>query len=42
VEIARLRLEDVDWRNGDLLVGGKGGRVDRMPLPRDVGVALAD
>jgi integrase len=41
VEIARLRLDDVDWRNGDLLVRGKGGRLDRMPLPRDVGVALA-
>jgi integrase/recombinase XerD len=42
VEIARLRLEDVDWRGGELVVRGKGGRVDRMPLPRDVGAALAD
>jgi integrase/recombinase XerD len=42
VEIARLRLQDVDWRGGEVLIRGKGGRVDRMPLPRDVGAALAD
>jgi integrase len=42
VEIARLRLEDVDWRSGEVVVRGKGGCLDRMPLPRDVGAALAD
>ncbi len=42
VEVARLRLEDVDWRGGQLVVRGKGGRIDRMPLPDDVGAALAD
>jgi integrase/recombinase XerD len=42
VEVARLRLEDLDWRAGELLVRGKGGRVDRMPLPSEVGAALAD
>ncbi|MDQ7905935.1 tyrosine-type recombinase/integrase [Phytohabitans sp. ZYX-F-186] len=42
VEIARLRLEDIDWRAGQLTVRGKGGRIDRMPLPCDVGAALAD
>jgi integrase/recombinase XerD len=42
VEVARLRLEDMDWRGGELVVRGKGGRVDRMPLPDDVGAALAD
>jgi integrase/recombinase XerD len=42
VEIARLRLEDVDWRGGELVVRGKGGRTDRMPLPDDVGAALVD
>ncbi len=41
-EVARLRLEDVDWRRGELVVRGKGGRTDRMPLPADVGAALAD
>lgn len=41
-EVAALRLEDVDWRNGELVVHGKGGRIDRLPLPVDVGAALAD
>jgi site-specific recombinase XerD len=40
-ETARLALEDVDWRAGDLLVRGKGSRVDRLPLPVDVGEAVA-
>ncbi|MGV9386728.1 tyrosine-type recombinase/integrase [Nonomuraea sp. NPDC003707] len=42
VEVARLRLDDIDWRGGELTVRGKGGRIDRMPLPSDVGGALAD
>jgi site-specific recombinase XerD len=41
IEIARLRLDDLDWRAGDLLVRGKAGRDDRLPLPTDVGDALA-
>lgn len=41
-EIAALRLEDLDWVGGTVLVRGKGGRVDRMPLPADVGQALVD
>ncbi len=40
-EVARLRLEDIDWRAGELLVRGKGARVERLPLPADVGEALA-
>jgi integrase/recombinase XerD len=40
-EVAALQLEDIDWRAGELLVRGKGGREDRMPLPVDVGEALA-
>lgn len=39
-ELAGLRLEDLDWRAGELVVHGKGGRVERMPLPVDVGEAL--
>jgi len=42
VEIARLHLEDIDWRGAEVTVHGKGGRIDRMPLPSDVGAALAD
>ena len=40
-EVARLRLEDIDWRVGELRVQGKGARVERLPLPADVGEALA-
>jgi site-specific recombinase XerD len=41
VEVARLELRDVDWRAGEIVVRGKGGRQDRLPLPADVGKALA-
>jgi len=41
IEIARLQLEDLDWRAGDLLVRGKARRDDRLPMPDDVGEALA-
>lgn len=40
-EVAALRLADVDWRAGELLIRGKGGREERLPLPADVGEALA-
>lgn len=40
-EVASLRLDDVDWRAGCLRVRGKGNRDDVMPLPADVGQALA-
>ena len=40
-EVAALRLEDIDWRAGELIVDGKAGR-GRLPLPVDVGRALAD
>jgi integrase/recombinase XerD len=40
-EVARLTLDDIDWRTGDLVVHGKGGRQDRLPLPADVGEAIA-
>ncbi len=40
-EVAHLRLDDIDWRAGELTVRGKGGRCDRLPLPVDVGAAIA-
>ncbi len=40
IEVARLRLDDVDWRGGEIIVQGKRNRVDRLPLPSDVGAAL--
>jgi integrase/recombinase XerD len=41
-EDAAIELGDIDWLGGDMLVRGKGGRRDRLPLPVDVGEALAD
>ena len=39
-EVAAITLEDVDWRRGELLIHGKGGRDDLLPLPCDLGEAL--
>jgi integrase/recombinase XerD len=41
-EVSALRLEDVNWRAGEITVRGKGHRCDRLPLPVDVGQAIAD
>jgi integrase/recombinase XerD len=40
-EVAVLELGDVDWRHGEILVRGKGRRHERLPLPADVGGAVA-
>lgn len=40
-EVATLRVDDVDWRAGEITVHGKGNRTDRLPLPVDVGQAIA-
>lgn len=40
-EVARLGLDDLDWRAGELVVRGKGSRLDRLPLPVEVGEAIA-
>ena len=41
-EVVRLRLEDLDWRHGNLLVrAGKNHRERILPLPEDAGEALA-
>src|SRR6266540_1320507 len=40
-EVAALRVDDVDWRVGEITVRGKGNRTDRLPLPVDVGQAIA-
>ena len=36
-EVAALRLDDIDWRLGEITVRGKGNRHDRLPLPADAG-----
>lgn len=40
-EVIAIRLDDIDWRAGELLVRGKGQRHDRLPIPADVGEAIA-
>ena len=39
-EVAALELDDLDWHAGELVVAGKGGRRERLPLPDDVGQAV--
>jgi integrase/recombinase XerD len=34
-------LGDIDWRHGEMTVRGKGGRRDQLPLPVEVGEAIA-
>lgn len=40
-EVLSLELRDIRWRAGELLIRGKGSRLDLLPLPRDVGAAIA-
>jgi integrase/recombinase XerD len=40
-EVAALRLDDLDWRLGEITIHGKGPRIDRLPVPTDVGAAIA-
>lgn len=40
-EVTALRLEDLDWRAGEMVIRGKGPRLDRLPLPADIGEAVA-
>ncbi len=40
-EIVALSLDDIDWDTGVLTVHGKGGQRDRLPIPQEVGEALA-
>jgi integrase len=41
-EVAALSVDDLDWRAGEIEVPGKGNRRERLPLPVDVGQAIAD
>jgi integrase/recombinase XerD len=41
-EVAALRLGDLDWRAGELVINGKGERRERLPFPVDVGEAIVD
>jgi site-specific recombinase XerD len=40
-EVLAMTLEDLDWERGEIIVRGKGQRHEKLPLPADVGEALA-
>jgi site-specific recombinase XerD len=40
-EVLAMTLDDPDWERGEIVVRGKGQRLERLPLPQDVGAALA-
>jgi len=40
MEVARLQLDDIDWRTGTLTVHTKGNRIDMLPLPDTCGRAI--
>lgn len=40
-EVAGLQLGQIEWRAGALVIDGKGSRRERLPLPADVGEAVA-
>lgn len=41
-EVTTLTLEDLDWGAGLITVQGKGGRRTQIPLPQEVGEAIAN
>lgn len=40
-EVGNLVLEDLDWENSRIAIRGKGGRVAHLPMPAEVGKAIA-
>ena len=40
-EIVKMTLDDINWDVGELIIRGKGPRKDKLPIPYDVGEALA-
>ncbi|MGV9950026.1 tyrosine-type recombinase/integrase [Rhodococcus aetherivorans] len=41
-EVARLELDDIDWRAAEVTVVGKGNTIERMPLPAEPGEAIVE
>ena len=41
-EVVRLELRDFDWGRGEVVLLGKARRQERLPLPEDVGEAVAE
>ena len=40
-EVARLELDDIRWRTGELVIRGKGSSIEALPLLTELGAALA-
>jgi site-specific recombinase XerD len=40
-EVARIELDDIRWRTGELVIRGKGSSIEALPLIAEVGEALA-
>lgn len=40
-EIVHMELDDILWEAGELIVKGKSSREEKLPLPHDVGQAIA-
>jgi site-specific recombinase XerD len=40
-EVVAMTLDDIEWDTPAIIVRGKGGRQDRLPLPHDAGDAIA-
>jgi len=40
-EVVALELDDICWHSGEIVVHGKGGERNRLPLLKDVGASLA-
>lgn len=39
-EVAGLRVDDINWRRGEMTIRGKGHRLELLPIPADVGEAI--
>jgi len=40
-EIVHMELDDILWETGEIIVKGKSSRDEKLPLPHDVGQAIA-
>lgn len=41
-EVAHLEMDDIGWRTGELRIRGKGPRMDKLPMPPEVGEAIVE
>ena len=39
-EVAGLRVDDIDWRRGEIRIRGKGNHQELLPVPKDVGEVI--